>query len=313
MQASYEELNSKKKVISMFRYETIIPKNMINGFKTLSKSNWYKVEKKNNTWSIQPNFKDIKINKDLINTLSKDKKAMTAIYILTESMKIGPKVIEPSFENCIALANTELHIPYDTYQQIYPVVITHIPNKYREYILKELGARLPKYVFSTTYPIILMNMIFDHYNGDLLVSMAPQANLKFLEDHFIESVGENKYDPTSDFAITKLIERIVINLNLILTNYGHKSLGFHKLGGKKHRDETPYELIAPTDQMIKMYETKEYEDKGGTHASPKPHWRKGFWRNQHTLKGIEQRFLKPVFVNAHRAIGDYNQGIYIPR
>jgi hypothetical protein len=293
----------------MFRYESFIRPDQLEMLKRISKTKWYSFKFENNEWLMLVN-KDVLLTNGMPeHVYNHDKHVIHAIYTVVESMRIGPKVIEPTFEQCLALENTELRIPYDTYKQIFPVVITELPQRYREYVREKYNQKCPKYVFSMYDPVIAMNFVYNDTNiGDLFVTLGRKDELPTIEDHFSTTVGHNEFDP--DLIITKLIERIVINMNLILTNYGHVSKGMHRLGGKKHRDETQYELIAPIDQMIKMHEVKSYEDKGSTHASPRPHWRKGHWRNQSTNSGHVQRFIKPIFVCGYKATGHDNVGIY---
>ena len=47
------------------------------------------------------------------------------LYGISKALASGPKLIRPTYEQCVALANCEANLAFADYEQPYPVVILH--------------------------------------------------------------------------------------------------------------------------------------------------------------------------------------------
>jgi hypothetical protein len=110
--------------------------------------------------------------------------------------------------------------------------------------------------------------------------------------------------------------RVAVNLCLLMVNFGHKSK--YILEGERARDsslarkgnvEARKRVRLAVQQLFIDQEVKLFSvagpsvDRGGTHASPKPHWRKGHWRSRPVYKEKGPIFVAPIFVRGSEFVG----------
>lgn len=235
------------------------------------------------------------------------------LIALTNAIKDGPKLITPSFEQCLALEQIEIRIPYSEYEQPYPSVLVEFPYKYYESI-KERGKLkiAPKGAVcyhNSELEVIIITLLF-HVPGysDITTYMNSNPKIETIEDEFQIL---NPTDVEAEMSvILKQIYRLLMNLNLLLVSEGHKQLGYvNPKIAKKEKDPRRRLIHVGFEQNIKLYNRAKMEsgNNGGEHASPKPHWRRGFYRRQHYGPGnslVKRVFIKPVFVCADDFTGD---------
>ena len=54
-------------------------------------------------------------------------------YGMSKALASGPKVLRPTYEQCVALANCEANLSFaEFYEQPYPVVIIDLPQQWRQ-------------------------------------------------------------------------------------------------------------------------------------------------------------------------------------
>src|SRR5262249_10135597 len=64
---------------------------------------------------------------------SANRDIVDSFYALSLSKAIvgGPKVFQPTFEDCISLENTDCSMTFEEYKQPYPVIIIELPKEYK--------------------------------------------------------------------------------------------------------------------------------------------------------------------------------------
>jgi hypothetical protein len=118
-----------------------------------------------------------------------------------------------------------------------------------------------------------------------------------------------------------ICRRVALNLILLATNYGltdpQPYNRPHYEDMLKRRKKRPdiydkqlknYPFYYQIQQTLPLTKTRRDPSpyQGGTHASPRPHWRSGHWKTQHYGPGnsLEKEiFVEEVHVNAHRYAG----------
>jgi hypothetical protein len=251
---------------------------------------------------------------------------------LSKCLAFGPKLLRPSEEQCEALARTELSIPFADYRQPFPAVVIEFPEGYRRQVEEryEVG-RSPRFVVAyhdegrSGALIVSAHWHPPHDCGSIGTVMCPRPEYEFIEDALVRRVIAPDDDP-ADFAVAELVERLALNFCLMLTHLGVRQVGHlnpaeakrhRKLARSKYTEERERgELLSLGDfsvldfpQHVRLHEVEERpgEWKGGTHRTPRPHWRRGHWKRQPFGVGRSQRrlvFVKPVFVNLRHYRGD---------
>lgn len=105
---------------------------------------------------------------------------------------------------------------------------------------------------------------------------------------------------TEDPALYALIDRIVIN-SLLTLKYGQKLIGPCEMRGKVYQASEK-----PPEGRYYRYLGKDYQGcgnapLGGTHASPRAHWRKGHFRHQACGQRLTSRrlvWIEPMYIGA---------------
>lgn len=297
----------------MFRIESLFPVQLMEIAKKLCKYDWYRLGRKKEDDEYDIAFRrDMMIEAGLppkMVTEVSDKLNLVGWINLTNFLKLGPKLVEVSYENCIALENIKINLPFDDYRQPYPSIAIELPEKYRQRIFKLHGLKTPRVILShheVDYAIFMSLLYNDKMHGDVAVCLNKSKKYPTLEEQLDEKIGENKYDQYRIY--TTSLERLVLNLNLVLTHYGVESKGIHRFPGKKHAKDIGIEILEPPQQHIKFYERKEYAGTGeSTHRSPDPHWRNGHHKSQPygPQNSLRKRiFVKPVFVCGWKYKGD---------
>jgi len=236
------------------------------------------------------------------------------LIAITEAIKNGPKLLVPSLEQCLALEQIELRIPYEEYEQPYPSVLIEFPYPYYELLKDKIkaGGVAPKGAvcyYNRELQIVIISLLFNNPGyGDITTYMNSNPKIKMIEDEFQIL---NPTDVEEEMAnILRPLYRMILNLNLVLVSEGHKELGYaFPKRAAKEKDPKRRLVLVGFEQNIKLFdkEIKTNPPGDGTHASPKPHWRRGYYRRQHHGPGntlIKRKFIRPCFVCASDFSGD---------
>jgi len=241
----------------------------------------------------------------------------------------GPKIFCPTTDQCLSLENTEANISFDFYRQPYPTVIIELPKSYRDHLKTEYQAvDVPTYVLSYQHAnkMLAQTAWFNRENVVVnTISPATQA------DTIEEAIVKLRRTDHVDFKIAEIVQRLAINFSLMMTMLGVKISGpldreaFARnkrlvksndpkkaARAKKFLDSTVY--LCEFQQKIDFFgvhhdttERKEGEGEGQEHRSPKPHWRRGHFRQQSHGPLMSLRklvFIKPVMVMSKYFAGD---------
>ncbi len=236
------------------------------------------------------------------------------LYSLYDAIKYGPKVICPSFQDCLALQNTKIHIPYNDYKQPYPTVMIELPLEYQKHFTLKTNRPSPKSVIVHHNNKINFGFMSLIYKCEEFFNLNCFIHLKNKNKTIEEIIADTTIKDDADVQFMKEIERIVMNINLVMICKGLKSKGFINHKHKIHTArQKPNDLeILDFAQQIYRKENYKYNDPTpiGSHDSPKPHWRSGHMRNQHYGKNNSQTkliFIEPVFVLRNKFEGSLEQ------
>lgn len=256
------------------------------------------------------------------------------LMALARSVAGGPKVFQPTLEDCEALENTACTMAFEDYKQPYPVVIIEFPKEYRQKLANLWNVpKGPTHVIVHHEPekgFITVNAFFDRNN--IISHITPaRPEYKTIEDAITYNQDKpGVRDTGEDFKVAELAQRLAVNFCMVMVLLGVRQVGpldpasYEKAKkmakGNKNR-ELGQKLINSTmykvefiEQKIKLFEEefvepkKQNEDSDrGTHASPKPHWRRGHYRQQpcgHQFTLRKLVFIKPILVMAKMFTGD---------
>lgn len=244
-----------------------------------------------------------------------------ALYCVSKSLVLGPKLIRPTFDQCLAFEHVDLGVSFSDYQQPFPSVLVEFPSAYRHRLTKEFGVKCPRgvmchhdeqsgYIFCVT----------DSTEGrETIVDVLPPRP-QFLH---IEEALNIPADEGNDIDQGRVLQRVALNLCLMLTMAGCRVVGpsdpkkltklkRRKAGNRKDRlrhlrlakQKMPtlitFEQEVTFDLKRKLPETSGEQSSHLTSNLKKPHWRKGHFRMQRFGPGRSKsklKFIPPVFVN----------------
>jgi hypothetical protein len=284
--------------------------------KILITRKWYNIQLLGNgTPAIDINFEKIKeLPTHFLQALKSSKYATFNVICMVEAVKEGKKVIAPSFEQCLALENVEIKVPYEDFRMPFPALFVELPHQY----FLSLQERFPNpsvpnsAIMYQKHEIgfLCVSLLATKDNPSITFTMNNKEVSGTIEEHLTYLETKGGTDSLNEQKMVKILQRVLINYCLLLTNYGHKVIGHINRKGRVNPKEGEMVFIGLHQNIKKIFKTREYEDKGGTHASPQSHWRSGYWRNQpygEKSKLRKQIFIQPVFVRADRFGGDISE------
>jgi hypothetical protein len=265
---------------------------------------WGKFSKKYNYQFIYNEYNSLET---IHSNLPGDTDSVISMVCYLEAYKQGFKCISPSLEQLLAFEQIDPKIPVKDYQQIFPTTIIKFSQEYQNYIVNKYKTTPPHHIIIHK-PIdryfILSTLHFGMKKPETVLRLCPKDGSMTVEEGINRSFESNKED--KDFLIAIQVLRATINLNLFMVNFGYEKLGYENI--KRHRYlERNKPLEAKKDlfyyalkQNISIHKKEYIKNEGnGTHDSPKPHWRRGHYRNQPygpALSLRKMKFIKPVFV-----------------
>lgn len=309
----------------------IVPAEFIPALTWLGKQDWLKYEAIANgrTKIISKQFycplNNPQLAQQLAAIASCEPNRLFTINAISKALADGPKVLCPTVEQCLAMEHVDINVPFANYQQPYPVVFVDLPGSYRTSLFQRFGIHSPKYIVAhhdTKTGYVLVSALSVGHN-DISAIMPPRHEYPTIEDALKTSI-----DTGSDIDLASHVQRIALNLCLLMTHYGVEEVCRSNQGLKKkllkasqHRRQSKSALaksqlaVLPTVIRFKQEISFSSEKISGDQSTAvtndgtpkKPHWRRGHFRLQRIGEGkteTKMTFIKPVLINAHLFVGD---------
>jgi hypothetical protein len=177
--------------------------------------------------------------------------SMFLLLQVSKAIADGPKLFRPTYNQCLALENVEVTVPFENYKQPYPVVILELPREYQERIKTVMNVRAaPAYVIAHKVEpqnVIAVTAWFGPDNVIVNV-LGPKDAYKTIEDALVgnrdksrealpdfdklkkyygqegaellqKSVDLVGHNPM-DFDVAELAQRLGINFSMMMTTLG---------------------------------------------------------------------------------------------
>jgi hypothetical protein len=271
-----------------------------------------------------------------------DGRAMIYLNSLCELLRNGFKVFRPNAEQCEAMEHVELPIYVRDVRVPFPAFAIDFPKEYKE-SLKVRGLVTPKALMIQQGELVDGKpylVVGGGYDDPALAASTiwKQAEYFYVMHDNHETVEEKlqrylNQDQTEipreeakepGHQTNELLSRLAINLALMATHFGiSRPVEANPAYAQKLRRQCPTSQAARLElkSMAKYFELAQHTvirkiqapsaEHGGTHASPRPHHRRGHWRSkpgyaQQRREGKEVPliFIHPVFVRAEAFLGE---------
>lgn len=255
-----------------------------------------------------------------------DRIKLTWWYMLSKALAEGPKVFTPSVEQCESMEEIDIDIAPGDFQQPYPTMIYQFPHAYAKGLSERLAYPTSHPVYGITYTdkpsgFVLLGVTMS--NDDSFVVMIPPTT-PTLEWALKKKMDNRSGDIMSavELILSNLAERVCCNAAMLLMQYPTKIAPYDPKAYAKHRSKPKFAHFATGDFQSVSFEQniiiREVRDRPtgteaephGTHAAPKPHWRRGHWKMQahgpqHSLR--KRILIRPVFVRGFAFTGDMSK------
>lgn len=250
------------------------------------------------------------------------------LLALAKLLANGPKIVQPTTDDCIGLNRVDARLTIREYKQPFPVMLVEIPEEFRQTMTEEYETLCPKLVLlmhDSDLPYLAI-FTMDERGADM-------CSISHHREHkSIESVLRVSSLDDARFRQSVNLHRIAVNLALLLTNYGYVNAGplepkqFNR-NKKLLKSKSPMKRIQARNQLDRTINLIRIEQEitwsngasascpnpasGGT--SKTPHWRRGYIRRQRFGVGRKQErfiFIKAVFINSRQFGGEASDTEY---
>ena len=135
----------------------------------------------------------------------------------------GPKLIQPTLEQCRALLHVDANIPFSDYEQPFPTLLVEFPTAFRNSLTKEYGVPCPRFVLllhDNRVPYMLMLAI--QRNAMTVVTLLSHCQSGQSIESFLRQCSESA-DVCYKQALP--LKRVALNLSLLLTRFSYVEVG----------------------------------------------------------------------------------------
>ena len=269
------------------------------------------------------------LHKRMMKLTAKDLMVAATHDALSSSICKGPKIFMPTAEQYDSMQQVDIHVPIADYRQPYPSMIVKIPAESRRALAIELGLnyqdcplytiiRTRKTVDGKVYVFILIT--FQNSGNDIVYVFQDREDFTDIESVLRHWVMDSK-SITAEHAFSMANAHAILNLMLLLTNYGCKDAGpLNPKEWAKHHSHPKFKHFAVADfrsiEMTQSIIVRKTIIRDSDHESVptgkemRPHWCRGHWRSQHWGAGnlfTKQVFIPPVLRRKDRIVGDLSE------
>ena len=198
--------------------DDLVPVNFRRVAKRLAKRDWIKIQNHEGI-SLKLNIRPL-VDEPITSMLAKlESNVALQFYIHGKHLLQGPKVIQPTVEQCEAMLQVDINLTLAEYEQPFSTLFVEFSKSFRERLTNRFGQKCPRAIlmdFDKEIPCLAMLC-----NAEVDGEWYCDSTLIGHQTATIESLfrlgkkgGVHKSEQTS------LLMRIAINMCLLLTRYG---------------------------------------------------------------------------------------------
>lgn len=309
----------------------LVPRELIEPVKALGKVDWLELSPQPS--GIKVTLRDaIEKLPEVVSTLlpvfvGGDINALLQLYTLSRVLSDGPKIVQPTVEQCEALAQIDLKLTFGEYEQPFPAFIVELPVFIRQQLTDKFGEVCPRFVISVLDRKQKVLVITCHQD---VKSTDEERYIVFSTAKHNRSIEESLREINADGSDTRqamIIERIAMNLALLLVRFGHIESGpidpkvvaqqteiLKRCKSERKRQRARRLLDAAISKVTLSQNVKFYNKTQPSPASDEsfgsqksPHWRRGHFRRARVGAGRTDRkliFVRPCFINRQHFGGE---------
>ena len=267
--------------------------------------------------------------------------ALMAMEMLSRVLADGPKLFRPTEEQFESMEHVEIRLPISQFRAPYPAFVVQIPPAARRRLIAAYRLdpdRTPRLVTVRTHAVpgrhVLVVVQIPWRSSEVYQIFQDQSRNPDIETAItrrIEASARVKREQPADVDMedehqaSVVISRAVLNLCLMMTQYGHRTAGpVDPHAWEKHRRKRHLQHLACRDFLaveMKQCVTVRAPSPptmnppgGGTGIEVRPHWRKGHWRcypgcavRRAAGEQVPLLFVRPCLVRSDRMDGDASE------
>lgn len=254
--------------------------------------------------------------------------ALANMYLATQFLKNGPKILNVNDEYAAAFINTDINVELPDYDQPFPTMFVMLPKQFGESFMTKEKRQKPEMVLvhhdkSATSMIISVQF-----------SDGQRVTCLIHKDHSIDQqldeVLPTEYDGSigitdEEKVICKIAYRVAINA-LLLADGNYEQKGPHnadhlaklksyvsRAKSQEKREQAELEChlhpyLFEFEQTVQTYSRSKSDQESDNNGTKKrPHWRRGHYRQQKVGEGrtdTRRVRIPPILVNADLYIGE---------
>ncbi len=319
---------------------SLIPKEAIEPLKKLGHTDWLKIVSNRlghrfeldegvlETLADHPDFLQMMLHASRLNGC-----LLIQFLAYSKLLANGPKIVQPSAEQCEALTHVDLNLKFRDYEQPFPAFVIELPVEIQRQLTEQYSVTCPR--FAIPYydrANDFLTVFCEHGGGDAAGSVCTVYSRNSLDEMMEMPLQKVNGEDGSDFRQGMAIQRIALNLSLLLTRYGFEENGAldakafrkqlratkSKSASKRHRAQR---LLDSSFSAISLSQDVQFLHKAepglsvGQHEGvlKSPHWRRGHFRRARVGTGRSETrlvFVRPSFINAGQFKGDLSDTQY---
>lgn len=311
--------------------QSILPRELIGPLKKLGRTEWLEIvtNADHHTFVVHDSVCDtLADDPDFLDTLLQaDGSLLLQLLAYSKLLANGPKVVQPTCEQCEALAHVDLSLRFCEYEQPFPVFLVEVPAGIQQQFTEEYSFPCPRFVIPfhlrpENFLAVLCARSGNDDSGGVFTVFSRNVFDETMED----TMRVVKTCDGPDYQQGAVLERIALNLSLLLTRYGFRDDGpinpkaFQKQtklanSKSKRKRERAQRLLDAAINRVEFNQDVQFfnkismtEDSGeSTGMLKSPHWRRGHYRRARVGIGrTDSRlvFVRPSFINSQHFDGD---------
>jgi hypothetical protein len=318
----------------------LVPKELIEPLTKLGRTDWFRI-------LTHPEGHRFELDLSVLNTLADhpaflqvlaeiyqaDSGSLIQFLAYSELLASGPKIVQPTVDQCEALIHVDLNLKFRDYEQPFPAFVVEIPTEIRQRLTEKYLITCPRFAVpyfdrSSSFLAVICNQGDAGASDGIFTVFSRNSLNEPMETPLQKINGEDG----NDFRQVVDIQRIALNLSLLLTRYGFENCGplntrayAKQLKASKSKSmakrlrarrllDSSFSAISLSQDIQFVNKTEAALAAGENEGSLKsPHWRRGHFRKARVGTGRSETrliFVRPSFINAGHFNGDLSDTQY---